>query len=214
MSDVKTPQVIRINNRADFRKAAQPFGINVGERGRLPYSDFGLAILPGVASGDIIVEDTPFFSLAIAAGKAKASASDVEISYTITYRVLNSKTGKPMPGDKTLTVTTNEIKSYLPHLNARGVLSASTALMVVAVAKAKDGALLTDLQKYVITKVAKVETSSTSDKAAEGTEQPADTEDTSDSSTDADKPSDEHASEEMINAAIEAGEQSQELVNA
>lgn len=203
MSDTKrSPIIVKISNRDDYRKFATPFGIKIGERGKLPHQDFINAIVPGLADGSIKIEDTDFFSLTIATGARKAGKSDEDVTYTITYHVLNSKTGKPMPGDKTLTVTTNEVRSYLPHLNARGALSAATALMVVAIAKAKDGALLSDLQKYVILKVVKVGVAPEAVVPAETTSTPVEGEDT------------EEVSDDAVTVDETAEESAKELVNA
>jgi len=216
--------VIKVTNADEFRAVAKVYGIPVGERGRLPKKNLFDALLPLIIAGKVKFVETEFLSLADARGVIKGERkAKPEISYRITYHTLN-KNGKPMPGT-TVTLTANEIRSYLP--NVKGMVNVAMATMAIALYRAKDGSPLTDLNKYVITGLVKIEDTPGTDEptangeadtdaqnGAEDTDSASEGEDTgeavSDADSDSETPTDEHASEDAINEAIAAGE----LVNA
>jgi hypothetical protein len=155
MSDTTVTPVIKIENADAFRTVAKEYGVPVGERGRLPKRALFEILLPLIISGEIKFIPTEFFSQLDAVGTVKGEKKiKPSISYRINYHVLN-KNGKPMPGTS-VTLTQNEIKSYLP--NVKGMVNVALATMAVALHRAKDGAVLTDLNKYVVSDVVKIET--------------------------------------------------------
>ena len=200
--------VIKVTNADEFRAVAKVYDIPVGERGRLPKKNLFDALLPLIIAGKIKFVETEFLSLADARGVIKGEKkAKPEISYKITYHTLN-KNGKPMPSI-TVTLTQNEIKSYLPHV--KGMVNIAFATMAIAMHRAKEGALLADLNKYVVTGLVKVETMPGTDvesvtdevdtdaqSAAEVTDDTSKGEDTGEAVTDSEKPTDA--------VAVDAGE--------
>lgn len=147
--------IVKVTTADEFRAVAKTYGVPVGERGRVPKKNLFDALLPLIIAGKIKFVETEFLSLADARGVVKGEKKiKPHVSYRINYHTLN-KNGKPMPGVQ-LMLTQNEIKSYLP--NVRGMVNIAFATMAVALHRAKDGALLADLNKYVVTSVEKIET--------------------------------------------------------
>lgn len=184
MSENNSVRTIEINNAIEFRKFAKEFGIEVQDKGRLPKRALLEAILRLAFQGDVKFTETPFFSLAAMNGTT--SARDQEIIYKITYHTLN-KNGKPMP-PVTITLTQNEIKSYVP--NVKGMINYAMATMVVALHRSKDDSLLADLNKYVVTGLVKLGAAPGTD-IADVTSEGEDTEETvTDADSDSETPTD------------------------
>lgn len=169
MSDTTANPTIVINGPVEFRKVAAEYGIAVGERGRLPMRALAKALVTASLKGDVAFQDTTYFQITAWAmgetvGTRKAKA---DVAYLITYKVLN-KNGKEMPNTITLELTENQIRSYLP--NVKGMISSAFATMAVALHKAKEGALLSDVNKYVVTSVERKELIEAVESNAEATD--------------------------------------------
>lgn len=211
MSDVTSVPTIKISNAAEFRKAVtlplfadkngKPI-VTAGERGRLPFRAFAKLLIGLQLKGLLTTVDTTYFQISKWALDEVVSGHGTrdEFSYVITYTM----TG--LDGEHKITLTDNEVNSYLP--NAKGKVGPDRALMLVALHLNVDeeSAPLTLLSKYAVVTVTRV---LTSELVAETTEDAPKGEDTSDDKADADKAAEsEHASENVINAAITAGENS------
>lgn len=167
MSDTTANPTITINGPEEFRKVAAKYGIAVGERGRLPMRALARALVSASLKGDVVFQDTTYFQItAWAMGETVGTRkAKVDVTYEISYHVLN-KNGKPMPSI-TLALSENEIRSYVP--NVKGMISPAFATMAVALHKAKEGAPLSDLNRYVITSVARKESVVVPESSAETT---------------------------------------------
>lgn len=203
MSDTTTIPHVKISNPDQFRAFIVELNktrsdaekIKTGERGRLPMRAVAPIIVRAQLDGKLTFEDTDYFPISRwAFGETVGTRkSKDEVSYLITYTVKG--TDKP----QTLTLTENEVRSYLP--NVKGIVGGAFATMAVALhLNAEDSsAPLTSLLNYTVSKVERVE----------ATEEAPKGDDTGEQKTDADKASEpEHASEEAIKAAIAAGEES------
>lgn len=196
MSSV-TP-VVEINTKDEFRAACAEYKIECGERGRFPQKALAGALVKAALAGDIKLIDSAFFKPnAIVLGEHKFTrAAKGDVSYTITYTV------KDVEGEQSLTLTENEIRSYLP--NVKGMISAAFATMAVALHlnADEDAALLSVVTTITVSDVTRVE-SAPAEKSAETTEEAPKGETTGEREDDA-----VHASEEVINAVIAMAEES------
>lgn len=211
MSETVSIPSIKISNAAEFRAAVKlplfadkegnPL-VKAGERGRLPFRAFAKLLIGLQLKGVLTTVDTTYFRISSWALDEVVSGHDTrdEFSYVITYTI------KGVDGEHKLTLTDNEVSSYLP--NVKGKMSTDRALMLVALHLnvEEESAPLAVLTNYTVSGVSRVLTSElvteTTDEAPKG-------ENTGEQASGADKTDEQqHASEEMINAALAAGEQS------
>jgi hypothetical protein len=202
-------RVLNITTKEDFVRVATEYGVKVGGRGNLPKRALFAAVLSDIVAGKVKLIPTSFLSPDVQNTTPREKKIKPEVSYRITYKVISN--GEPSGEDITVSLTENEIRSHLPHV--KGQVGFAFATMALALHNADEDNTPGDLiQSYAVTDVARVETlpvpaaennAEASDKAAEG-------EDTGEDKTDADKASEGHASEEMINAALAAGEAAKE----
>lgn len=178
MSDT-TANLIKINTPEEFRAIAKKYGVAVGERGRLPMRELSRLLAKDQLNGKIKFADTDYFpiskwALGETIGTRKSRDS---FSFIITYTVKN------VEGAQTLTLTENEIRSYLP--NVKGMIGAAFATMAVALhlnAEESETALSV-LTNYTVTDVKRVETEQPSETTADAPKG----EETGETDTDADK---------------------------
>lgn len=208
MSDAKTARTITIANSDDFRKIAAEFGVTVGKRGGLPAKRLASVLLDAERKGEVKVIDTDCFSLLTAVFGAPRGEKKIkpDVSFTITYKMVNN--GEPAGEELTLSLTEDEVRSYLPHV--KGMVSAAYATMVLALHLADDDEVtpITALLKYAVSDVERVETSpvvAAPEKDAETTEQAPKGDDTSKEDKDADKPSETvEESTPVVSVPVEA----------
>lgn len=192
MSDTTTIPTVQIKTPAEFRALVEKLNkdlpaekkINVGDRGRLPMREVSRVLVTQQLAGKLKCIDTDYFpitawAMGATVGTRKAKA---DVAYLITYKVLN-KNGKEMPNTITLELTENQIRSYLP--NVKGMISSAFATMAVALHKAKEGALLSDVNKYVVTSVERKELIEAVESNAETTDVAPKGDDTGDTPEDA-----------------------------
>lgn len=189
MSDTTTIPHVKISNPDQFRAFIVELNktrsdaekIKTGERGRLPMRTVAPIIVRAQLDGKLTFEDTDYFQISRwAFGETVGTRkSKDEVSYLITYTVKG--TDKP----QTLTLTENEVRSYLP--NVKGIVGGAFATMAVALhLNAEDSsAPLTSLLNYTVSKVERVE----AEQPGEATEEAPKGDDTGEQKSDADKAS-------------------------
>lgn len=211
MSETSVP-VVKINTIDEFNAVAVQYGVEMQGKGRLPRKALAAKLITAAATGAITLVDTEFFPVVgIATGAVKATyKKSSEFSYVITYNV------RGVESEQTMTLTENEVRSYLP--NVKGQVNGAFATMLVALHSASlvdsdDVVALSALTNYTVNTVDRVDSATLpveSDTAT--TEDKPEGEDTGENTPDADKAPETvegvHASAEVINAAIATGEES------
>jgi len=206
---VETPavRVINITSKEEFVKVASEYGIKVGERGNLPRRALFAAVLSDIVDGKVKLIPTGYLSPDVQNKTPREAKVKPVVSYVITYKMVAD--GAPSGDDLTLSLTENEVRSYLPHV--KGQVSAAYATMVLALFHSEESTSVASVLKYAVSDVERVESFPVSESVAETTEEAPKGDDTQETNTDADKTPETveevHASEEMINAAIAAGEE-------
>jgi hypothetical protein len=187
MSDTTTIPHIKINNADEFRVFVGKLNesrsaadkIKVGDRGRLPMRAVAPIVVRAQLNGELTFEDTTYFPISRwAFGETVGTRKTRDqFSYVITYTVRGD--------DKvqTLTLSENEIRSYLP--NVKGIIGSAFATMAVALHlnSEESETLLTALTNYTVSNVDRIE----SEQPQDATEEAPKTGDTRESNTDADK---------------------------
>lgn len=184
---VETPavRVINITSKGEFVRIAKEYGIKVGERGNLPKRALFTAMLNDIVSGKVKLVPTEFLSPEVQNKTPREKKIKPEVSYTITYKMVAD--GAPSGDDLTLTLTENEVRSYLPHV--KGQVSAAFATMVLALHNANENTSVASVLSYAVSDVEKVETFPTAESVAETTEDAPKGEETQETDKDADKTS-------------------------
>lgn len=178
-------RVINITSKDEFVKVANEYGIKVGERGNLPKRALFAAILNDIVSGKVKLVPTSFLSPEVQNTTPREKKVKPQISYVITYKMVTG--GEPTGDDLTLTLTENEVRSYLPHV--KGQVSTAFATMVLALHNADENTSVATLLTYAVSDVERVETFPTSESVAETTDDAPKGDDTQETDKDADKTS-------------------------
>lgn len=178
-------RVINITSKDEFVKVANEYGIKVGERGNLPKRALFAAILNDIVSGKVKLVPTSFLSPEVQNTTPREKKVKPQISYVITYKMVTG--GEPTGDDLTLTLTENEVRSYLPHV--KGQVSTAFATMVLALHNAVETTSVAALLTYAVSDVERVETFPTSESVAETTDDAPKGDDTQETDKDADKTS-------------------------
>lgn len=183
---VETPavRVINITTKEEFVKVANEYGIKVGERGNLPKRALFAAVLNDIVAGTVKLVPTSFLSPDVQNKTPREKKEKPEISYVITYKVVEG--GNPSGDDLTLTLTENEVRSYLPHV--KGQVSTAFATMVLALYNSEESTSVASVLKYAVSDVERVETFA-SQSVTETTEEAPKGDDTGETDKDADKAS-------------------------
>lgn len=185
MSDTTaTPDVrtVEIKNPAELRKVANEYRIKFGERGRLPMRELSRVLIQDQLKGNIKCVDTSYFPISRwALGETVGTRKNKDdVSYVITYTVKGNDKSQTL----TLTLTENEVRSYLP--NVKGIVGGAFATMAVALHlnAEESGTPLTALLNYTVSDVKRIETPQS---VAETSEEAPKGDDTGEQKVDADK---------------------------
>ena len=181
--EVPAVRVINITSKGEFVKIAKEYGIEVGKRGNLPKRALFAAILNDIVSGKVKLVPTDFLSPEVQNKTPREAKVKPEISYTITYKMVAD--GAPSGDDLTLTLTENEVRSYLPHV--KGIVGVAFATLVLALHNSEESTSVASVLSYAVSDVERVETFPASESVAETTDDAPKGEEVSDVPTDADK---------------------------
>lgn len=182
---VETPavRVINITTKEEFVKVANEYGIKVGERGNLPKRALFAAVLNDIVAGTVKLVPTSFLSPDVQNKTPREKKIKPVVSYVITYKMVTG--GEPSGDDLTLSLSENEVRSYLPHV--KGQVSTAFATMVLALHNSEESTSVASLLTYAVSDVEKVETFPASESNAETTEEAPKGDDTGETDKDADK---------------------------
>lgn len=176
-------RVINITTKEQFVKVANEYGIKVGERGNLPKRALFAAVLNDIVAGTVKLVPTSFLSPDVQNKTPREAKVKPEISYVITYKMVAD--GAPSGDDLTLSLTENEVRSYLPHV--KGQVSSAFATMVLALYNSDENTSVASVLTYAVSDVERVETFPTSESVAKASEEAPKGDDTQETNTDADK---------------------------
>lgn len=184
---VETPAVFRvkIEGKEDFRAVAPVFGITVSDGpGAMPKRQLLVAVRDAVKAGKAELIETSYFGVDAVLNPSNTTGTKGKLGgWKISYKTVDSETGKVGGDVLSVTVDKDKIKSLMPDAALTGAkLNAVIALVMVA---HFEGASISELPNYVVTDIVRMDAVSdavTPEDAPKG-------DDTPETSTDADKAS-------------------------
>lgn len=182
---VETPAIFRvkIESVADFRAVAPVFDVKVSDGpGAMPKRQLLVAVRDAVKAGKAELIETPYFGVDAVLNPTTGTGTKGKTGgYRITYKTVDSETGKVNDTVLSLDVDRDKIKTLIPDAVFQGPkLNSVIALVMIA---SFEGASVAELPNYRVVDVVRVDAVSvaaTTDDAPKG-------DDTGETDTDADK---------------------------